>query len=335
MPAHNQTSPVSDAFSVRPVVAADLDRIVAIDAGHMGAARRGYFEKRLTGEHRYADEALSLGLVGDGDLVGFALVRLEDGEFGRPGSVAVLDALGVKPAAQGQGGGHRLLEEVIAALGARAVSDLVTQVAWTQRALLDFLGAAGFKLDGRVVLSRPAAELATEEEPETLPETPAEIDHSSPSSDDFTALARDRVPVRTLTEADLAGIATIDRRHSGRDRTAYYARKLDQVLNRSGVRLSLMAEIDGMPAGFVMARVDHGEFGQTADEAVMEAIGVDPAFAGQGVGRALMSQLMANLTVLRADTVRSETDWNDVGLIGFLDAMEFAPAQRISLRRLL
>ncbi|MCZ7676527.1 MAG: GNAT family N-acetyltransferase [Roseovarius sp.] len=105
------------------------------------------------------------------------------------------------------------------------------------------------------------------------------------------------------------------------------------MLNRSGVRLSLMAEIDGMPAGFVMARVDYGEFGQTADEAVMEAIGVDPAYAGQGVGRALMSQLMGNLTVLRAGAVRSETDWNDIGLIGFLDAMEFAPAQKISLRR--
>jgi len=66
---------------------------------------------------------------------------------------------------------------------------------------------------------------------------------------------------------------------------------------------------------------------------VMEAIGVDPAYAGQGVGRALMSQLMGNLTVLRAGAVRSETDWNDTGLIGFLDAMEFAPAQKISLRR--
>jgi len=38
-------------------------------------------------------------------------------------------------------------------------------------------------------------------------------------------------------------------------------------------KIALLAEIDGAPAGFVMARVDYGEFGRTADEAVMEAIG--------------------------------------------------------------
>lgn len=333
MTTKDKSSAAGGSFGVRPVEAADLDRITAIDTGHMGASRRGYFEKRLDGGQRYADEAISLALASDQGLAGFALVRLEDGEFGRPGSVAVLDAIGVDKAAQGRGGGRALMGAVIKALGKKGVSELVTQVDWSQRALLGFLGAAGFGLDGRVVLSRPAAELPPEQEPDTEPESPTEIDHSSPFADDPASLARDRIPVRSLTETDLAGVAAIDRRHSGRDRTAYYARKLDQVLNRSGVRLSLMAEIDGMPAGFVMARVDYGEFGQTADEAVMEAIGVDPAYAGQGVGRALMSQLMGNLTVLRAGAVRSETDWNDIGLIGFLDAMEFAPAQKISLRR--
>lgn len=256
-------------------------------------------------------------------------MRLEDGEFGRPGCVAVLDAIGVAPEAQGLGAGRMLLAHVLHALFEERVAALVTQVDWAQRELLDFLGAAGFALDGRVVLARPTAEL-TPEEPELPSESPTEIDHSSPSSDDYVALSRDRIPVRSLTEADLAGVVAIDRRHSGRDRTAYYTRKLDEVLNRAGVRLSLLAEIDGAPAGFVMARVDYGEFGQTADEAVMEAIGVDPAYAGQGVGRALMSQLMANLSVLRVGSLRSETEWNDLSLIGFLDSMAFAPAQKIT-----
>ncbi|GAB4307732.1 MAG: hypothetical protein Kow0058_19340 [Roseovarius sp.] len=333
MKTQDRTSPAGDAFSIRPIAAGDLDRITAIDADHMGASRRGYFEKRLTGARPFADESLALGLVYDGDLVGFALVRLEDGEFGRPGSIAVLDAIGVQRHGQGQGGGRRLLEAVIAALRERGVGELATQVDWAQRALLEFLGSAGFGLDGRVVLARPTGELAPEEEPETPAEPPTEIDHSAPGSDDFTALSRDRIPVRSLTEDDLAAIVAIDRRHSGHARDAYYARKLDEVLHRAGVRLSLMAEIDGQPAGFVMARVDYGAFGQTADEAVMEAIGVDPAFAGQGVGRALMSQLMANLGVLRASSLRTETAWNETALIGFLDAMGFAPAQRISLRR--
>lgn len=330
MPSNAQAR---EPVSIRVVDATDLERITEIDAGHLGVSRRGYFEKRLLGGRAYADEAVSLAIIVDGRVDGFALVRLQDGEFGRPGSLSVLDAIGIAPRAQGHGAGRMLLEAVIAALSERGVSSLVTQVDWAQRALLEFLGAAGFALDGRLVLNRPVAALASDAETVVRADPPTEIDHSSPSADDFTALSRDLIPVRSLNEADLAAVAAIDRRHSRQDRTGYYARKLDEVLNRSGVRLSLMAEIDGMPAGFVMARVDYGEFGQAADEAVMEAIGVDPAYAGRGVGRALMSQLMANLSVLRTATVRSETSWNDHALVGFLDAMAFTPAQRISLSR--
>jgi len=333
MPEDETTAPT---FSVRPAGAADVARITAIDKSHMGIARRGYFDKRLAGAQRFEDETVALALTAGERVEGFALIRLEAGEFGRPGSVAVLDAFGVDSRAQGHGAGHRLMEEAIAALNARGVSALVTQVDWAQRGLLAFLGSVGFALDGRVVLSRHPGDRMPEPDPE--PDTdaataPRESDYSAPTSDDFTALSRDRIPVRSLTEADLAAIVAIDRRHSGQERRAYYARKLDQVINHSGVRLSLMAEIDGIAAGFVMARLDYGEFGQTADEAVMEAIGVDPGFGGQGVAQALMSQLMINLRVLRAGALRTETDWNDTALIGFLDAMGFAPAQRISLCR--
>ncbi|MCZ7676526.1 MAG: GNAT family N-acetyltransferase [Roseovarius sp.] len=169
MTTKDKSSAAGGSFGVRPVEAADLDRITAIDTGHMGASRRGYFEKRLDGGQRYADEAISLALASDQGLAGFALVRLEDGEFGRPGSVAVLDAIGVDKAAQGRGGGRALMGAVIKALGKKGVSELVTQVDWSQRALLEFLGAAGFGLDGRVVLSRPAAELPPSKSPTPSP----------------------------------------------------------------------------------------------------------------------------------------------------------------------
>jgi ribosomal protein S18 acetylase RimI-like enzyme len=65
----------------------------------------------------------------------------------------------------------------------------------------------------------------------------------------------------------------------------------------------------------------------------MDTIGVDPGYRGRGVGRALMSQLVANLATLRVDHIRTELDWNDVGLIGYLDELGFAPAQRVVLSR--
>jgi len=46
-----------------------------------------------------------------------------------------------------------------------------------------------------------------------------------------------------------------------------------------------------------------------------------------------MSQLVANLATLQVDHIRTELDWNDVGLINYLDKLGFAPAQRVVLSR--
>ncbi len=48
-------------------------------------------------------------------------------------------------------------------------------------------------------------------------------------------------------------------------------------------RPTLAPEVDGAPAGFVMARVDFGEFGRPEPAAVIDTIGVDPGHGGLGV----------------------------------------------------
>jgi len=334
MPTKSKTkqAKASGGFSVRPLRAADLDSVIAIDRSNTGVSRRGYFEKRLAASVEHPADYVYSGICAGQRLIGFALAHLEAGEFGRSGAVAALDAIGVDPAAQGQGAGFQLLTAVTEVLAHKKVGALITQVDWAHRALLEFLGAAGFWLDGRIVLVRTTEGLPPDY-PDAAPDTPREIDHSAPQSDDFIALSHDRIPVRSMTSGDLDAIIAIDRRHSGQSRAAYYRRRLDEALNRSGIRVSLIAELDGAAAGFIMARVDYGEYGQTVDEAVMDSIGVDPGFRGKGVGRALMSQLMANLSVLRVATLRTETDWNAVDLIAYLDATGFVPAQRITLRR--
>ncbi|MBF0334372.1 MAG: GNAT family N-acetyltransferase [Alphaproteobacteria bacterium] len=163
--------------------------------------------------------------------------------------------------------------------------------------------------------------------------TMSEANFSDPSGDDFEALSRDRIPVRSMVEADLPAIIAIDRKITGRDRGAYYRRKLAEVLEQSGVRVSLVAEVDGQFAGFVMARLDYGDFGRTLSTGVIDTIGVSPALAGREVGRALLSQLMINLASLRVEKVQTTVAWNQFGLLGFLEKAGFRPAQRLSFRR--
>jgi ribosomal protein S18 acetylase RimI-like enzyme len=157
----------------------------------------------------------------------------------------------------------------------------------------------------------------------------AEINYGKPAAPDFGPFARDRIPVRTMVDSDLHSLTAIDRRITGRDRSAYFQRKLAEALHESDVRVSLVAEQDGGPVGFIMARVDFGEFGRLEPTAVMDTIGVDPDYRDRGVGRALLSQLLINLMTLRVEQIRTEIDWHDRELLAFLDHCGFHPAQQL------
>jgi GNAT superfamily N-acetyltransferase len=161
----------------------------------------------------------------------------------------------------------------------------------------------------------------------------AEINYGETPGPDFGPLARDRIPVRAMRESDLHRLIAIDRRITGRAREAYFQAKLAEALRDSDIRVSLVAEYDGIPAGFIMARVDFGEFGRIDPVAIIDTIGVDQDYWGKGVGRALLSQLLVNLATLRVERVRTEISWRQRELLSFLDRCGFHPSQELSFDR--
>jgi len=163
----------------------------------------------------------------------------------------------------------------------------------------------------------------------------AEIDYGKPTAADYAWLARDRIPVRAMKQSDLPTVIAIDRRITGRERSEYLKEKLEEALVASDVRVSLMAECDDHPVGFIMARVDLGEFGRFEPTAVLDTIGVDPEYRNQGVGRALLSQLLVNLSTLRIEHVHTEIDWRDRDLLAFLDHCGFAWGQELCFDRVI
>jgi predicted N-acetyltransferase YhbS len=163
--------------------------------------------------------------------------------------------------------------------------------------------------------------------PERIGDGP-EIDYGK-AGHDFAALGRDRIPIRAMQDGDLHALIAIDRRITGRERSAYFVRKLEEALYESGVRVSLVAEQDGAVVGFIMARVDLGEFGRTEAVAVMDTIGVDPGYRQRGVAQALLSQLLVNLATLRVERIRTEVDWNARELLAYLGRCGFRPSQQL------
>ena len=168
----------------------------------------------------------------------------------------------------------------------------------------------------------------------TVIDDDVELDFSAPTSDAEDALSRDQVTIRSLQADDLPALIAIDRAITHEDRGEYLKHQITEAMEQSGVRVSLVAEGEnGQPIGFMMARVDFGEFGRTEPAAVMDTLGIDPLYSHAGIGTALMSQLLANLRTLRVDTVRTGVRWNDYALLHFLETCGFRPSQRLALRK--
>lgn len=321
--------------TIKPLSADDLETVITIDAAIAGTSRRGFFEKRLTAALEQPEDYIYVGFHESGKLIGYALAKLVVGEFGQPDAKASFDAIGVDPKHKGRGTGLQLLEEVEKILVHKGVKELTSQVEWSESAMLGFFSKADFALAPRVILTRDTSEVFQNEEPDYDDVDLSEIDHSSSQGDGPAALSSDKVPVRSMKETDLAALVKIDRKATrhGDDRSAYYKRKQREVLHQSGIRVSLVAELEGFVVGFIMARVDFGEFGHASTEAVMDTLAVDPDYQGQGVGQALMAKLMANLAILQVDNVRTEIDWNDTGLMAYLSITGFVPAQSLVLTK--
>ena len=292
---------------VRPLAAHDLDAVTAIDAALGGRSRRAYFERRLAAARRDPDGHVQFAVDSDSALAGYVLCKALDGEFGRSDPELRIEALGVRPDTQRRGIGKRLAETLTAEAARRGAAAIRTTASWREHELLRFLDREGFRLGAARILER-----------------------SLDSSFDFDAEARDAWEVRTLREDDIEGIARIDRRVTGRQRRAYLCRALAETLADSAVRVSLAAFGDGAVAGFVMARVDYGDFGRPEPVAVIDSIGVDPMRMRQGIGHALLSQLFFHLAALGVERVETVVAWGDWALAGFFDAEGFRSSQRLA-----
>jgi ribosomal protein S18 acetylase RimI-like enzyme len=328
------TTPLSppEAVTIRPLVPGDLAAVVGIDKAVVGRSRRGFYEKRFAHLARDPAAFIALAAEGQGKLLGFAFARLYEGEFGGDVPGAALDAVGVDLEARRYGVGRSLIAAMTAAMRIHAIKELSTEVEWADTALLGFLARMDFSPAPRLVLERTVAQISARLPVRSEPTHSAEIDYSSPTGDDFEALSHDRVPIRSMAVDDLDAILYVDRRLTGHERAPYFKRKLAEAMDESGVRVSLVAEVGDRVAGFIMARVELGEFGRLEPEAVIDTIGVDVDHGHKGVGTALVSQLVTNLLGLRVERVRTEVGWNRFGLLSFFDRLGFRPQSRLALK---
>jgi ribosomal protein S18 acetylase RimI-like enzyme len=326
------------AVTIRALTQQDLDTVVTIDAATEGRVRRAYFQRRVTAALKQPELHVQLAAVDGGELVGYILARRTIGEFGRPQPGLRLEIVGVRADRRQHGIGKMLVDALASYARRHGVGDLRTTAAWNQHRMLAWLESNGFTLAPDRIVDCAVGEGYRAERDDALglpdAETPGhEVDYGAPEDNDYERVERARCDVRAMRPEDLPQIVRIDREITGRDRKAYIAGKLDEAMDDSAIRVSLAARVDDAIVGYLMARADLGDFGRTEPVAVLDTIGVDPAYEHRGIGHALVSQLFVNLGALKIDRVETVVAPADLALLGFLYNCGFRPSQRLAFMR--
>ncbi len=333
-----RTQPQSAGISIRRTKAQDMEAVVALDATFVGHPRQFYFQRRLKAALDQTERHVQFSAEQDGKFVGFIKARKLLGEFGQAATALRLEAMAVVPDKQRLGIGSALLARLESEAKRMGVPAIRTISSWRDHAVMQFFDCAGFEFSHNLVLDcsmRQNRVTAHDGDKILAPAhvtgfSATEVDYSAAAANDFEALAGDEFEVRALKAGDFDDIIRIDQKVIGRRREAYIRELVDEAMNDSAVRVSLMASVDGMAAGFVMARTDFGDYGRAEPVAVVDTIGVDPGYANRGVGHALLSQLFVNLEALRVERVETEVACENFALLGFFYDVGFEQSQRLS-----
>ncbi len=160
----------------------------------------------------------------------------------------------------------------------------------------------------------------------------------------------DDVKIRVLGKNDLEAVVEIDKKVLGKERRAYWKRKMAYA--DIYPRPALVAEIKGKVVGFIMGYVSGWEFGVPDTIGWIDTLGVDPKYQRRGIGSALFSALIEKFKrsgrektpgVDGAEKTRIEgvnvvytlANWNDWDLMQFYHAMGFKKGEMSNLKLLI
>lgn len=330
---------MNDSTTVRALRPQDLDTVVAIDQAIEGRTRRSYVQRRLDAALREPSRHVQFGADDARGLAGYLLARVLHGEFGRREPGLRIELIGVRGDVQHYGIGRALFDALATYAGRHGLAELRTAASWNDHTMLRWLDVVGFRLAPDLIVDCVVGDGAYQPErddavgPAASAGAAHEIDYSAPAGNDYEKLARDRADLRSMRPSDLPAIVRIDRRLTGRERVDYMQAQLAEALDDSAIRVSLVARLDDVVVGYLMARTDLGDYGRTEPVAVIDTIGVDPDYSHRGVGHALLSQLFVNLGALRVERVETMIAPRDLELLGFLYRSGFAPSQRLAFVR--
>ena len=142
-----------------------------------------------------------------------------------------------------------------------------------------------------------------------------------------------KVRIRPLVMTDIPAVERIEKAITKSPRTGSLGRLARNQLHHGDAKACLAAEVDDRFAGFVIGDVRPWEFGEDRDVGWIKVVGVDPAFQGQGVGKALGEALLKYFKEKGVERVRTLVEWHAGDMIAYFKSIGFDRSDLIPLER--
>ena len=294
------------ACTVRPMAADDLARVIALDASQMGRRREEFLERRWRAAFQAPGINIALVACLDDDLAGYLLGQVLYGAFGVTTPLAALDTIIVGGPWRRNRVGRALLDRFRAHLAGLRIHLISTVVPWNRRELLGFLDAAGF---------RPARDQHLVWDLAEYPFAPRETE----------------AVVRPARSQDLLSIVSVDMEDVPASRKLYFTAKQKAHEAAPAWHPFLVAELQGVVAGFAVGAVCRGDFGIDTARGIVDSLGVGVAWRQLGVGSALLGELSEQMRAMDIRQIETMVRWNNWSLLQFFDYAGFRPSTRLNL----
>jgi len=142
-----------------------------------------------------------------------------------------------------------------------------------------------------------------------------------------------RVRIRPMEHEDIDSVLAIDRKITGVRRAVTYT---DLITGDLGgvLALSVVAEVNGQVAGFILAR--RAYVGEPVTEAgLIQILGVDPDYQRQGIATKLVNALLDTCRSKKLSAVRIIIDERDSQLQGLFEHLDFRRGELIDYTKTL
>jgi len=137
-----------------------------------------------------------------------------------------------------------------------------------------------------------------------------------------------QVGIRKMTEGDIEAVLAIDRKITGKNRAFTY----DMSPLGGELMMSLVAEAEDRIVGFLLGQTATSSY-EATDIAMVQNIGVDPAYLHHRIGTKLMQSFIECCKKRGLESIHAMVRSQDGQLIPFLRSMDFIDGKLVELVR--